>query len=179
MTRFAAPAFTLCTALLLAGCWGGDADTGPSSTSGPAPQESVTSRFFAGTPSHIETVIIDPLPVESAHLVTADGTMIAAKEILREKNAYADQGDNLPHVAVGAAGGSQSRVSTGIGIEFPLFGGGGPAPRAVSMTTSTITLIVPDLAVYDATWQHWILHIDLGDGANHRSIETLPPRPPR
>ncbi len=168
------PACLVGLLLGLGGCWGGG-----SGSSGPAPQESMTSRFFAGTPSRIETVIVDPLPAESARLILPDGTVMAALEILREKNSYADEGDGLPHVAVGAQGGSQTRVTTGIGIEFPLFGGGGPAPRAVSMTTSTITLIVPDLAVYDATWQHWILHIDLGDGANHRSIETLPPRPPR
>jgi hypothetical protein len=173
MMRFRGFALVLLP-LLLAGCWGGG-DTG----SGPPPQPTVTSRFFAGTPSHIETVIIDPLPVEGAHLVTADGTTIAAKEIVREKNAYADTSDNLPHVAVGAAGGSQTRVSTGIGIEFPLFGGGGTDTRAVSMTTSTVTFQVPDLAVYEETWQHWILHIDLSDGTNHRTMETLPPKPPR
>lgn len=161
------------TGFSLSGCWGGDADTSP------APQESVTSRFIAGTPSHIETVIVDPLPVARAHLVTADGVTIEAKEILREKNGYADEGGSLPHVSVGASGGSQTRVTTGIGIEFPLFGGGGTDSRAISRTTSTITFMVPDLAVYDATWQHWLLHIELDDGANHRTIETLPPKPPR
>jgi hypothetical protein len=159
--------------LALSGCWGGDAERPP------APQQSVTSSFFAGTPSQIETVIVDPLPVEGARLVTAEGVTIAAKEIVREKNSYADRGDNLPHVALGASGGSQSRVTTGIGIEFPLFSGGGSGPGAVSMTTSTITFVVPDRVVYAETWQHWILHIDLGDGTNHRTIETLPPKPPR
>ncbi len=164
-------------ALLLAGCWGGDADRTGSSTS--APQPSVTSRFFAGTPSHIETVIVDPLPVESARLVTADGTVIAAQEILRDKTTYTGEDDRFPHVAVGAEGGSASRVTTGIGIEFPLFGGGGEAPATTSMTASTITFLVPDLEVYDRDWQRWILHVELGDGANHRIVETLPPKPPR
>jgi hypothetical protein len=167
--------YTVATTLLLAGCWGGG-DTG---SSGPVPQESVTSRFFAGTPSRIEMVIVDPLPVESARLVTADGIAIAAKEIVREKNAYADEGDSLPHVAMGAAGGSETRVTTGIGIEFPFLGGGGSSPRAVSMTTSRITFVVPDRAVYETTWQSWVLHVDLSDGTNRRTIETLPPKPPR
>jgi hypothetical protein len=172
MIRFLAPALIFGTTLL-AGCWGGG-DTG---SSGPVPQESVTSRFFAGTPSRIEMVIVDPLPVESARLVTAEGVAIAAREIVREKNAYADQGDSLPHVAVGAAGGSQTRVTTGIGIEFPFLGGGGSQPRAVSMTTSRITFTVPDRAVYEETWQSWVLHVDLSDGTNRRTIETLPPKP--
>jgi len=171
------PRTLICTALLLAGCWGGD--TGSSGASSPAPQQSVTSQFFAGTPSHIETVIVDPLPVESARLVTADGTAIAAREILRDKTTYAGEDDRFPHVAVGAEGGSASRVTTGVGIEFPLFGGGGQEPAPTSMTTSTVTFVVPNLEVYGRDWQHWILHIELGDGANHRTIETLPPKPPR
>jgi len=138
----------------------------------------MTSRFFPGTPSRIETVIVDPLPVESARLTTAEGTVIVAQEIVREKNGYADQGNGLPHVAVGAQGGSQTQVTTGIGIEFPLFGGGG-GTRNISMTTSTITLRVPDIEVYRRDWQRWILHVELGDGANHRTIETLPPKPPQ
>jgi hypothetical protein len=158
---------------VLSGCWSGD--TG----SPPVPQESMTSRFIAGTPSHIETVILDPLPVASARLVTADGKTIVAKEIAREKNAYADDGDSLPHVAIGAAGGSQTQVATGIGIQFPLFGGGDSSPRAMSMTTSTVTFIVPDIEVYRRDWQLWVLHVELGDDANHRMIETLPPKPPR
>src|SRR3954467_6969468 len=105
MRRCRAPIYTIAAALFLGGCWGG----GDAGSGGPVPQESVTSRFFAGAPSRIEMVIVDPLPVESARLVTADGVVIAAKEIVREKNAYADEGDNLPHVAVGAAGGSETR----------------------------------------------------------------------
>ncbi len=174
MKRFVASAFILGALPLLTACWGGG-DTG---SSGPVPQESVNSRFYAGTPSRIEMVIVDPLPVENARLITADGATIAAKEIVREKNAYADEGDNLPHVAVGAQGGSQTKVTTGIGIEFPFLGGGGDSPRAVSMTTSRITFTVPDRAVYEATWQSWVLHVDLSDGSNRRTIETLPPKPP-
>jgi hypothetical protein len=175
MSRITAPLSVGLAALLLglSGCWGGD------SPARPAPQQSVTSRFFAGTPSRIETVIVDPLPVESARLVTAGGTVIAAQEIVRERNVYADQGDGFPHVAVGAAGGSQTRVTTGIGIEFPFFGGGNGNAGATSLTTSTITFRVPDIEIYHRDWQHWILHVELGDGANHRTIETLPPKPPR
>lgn len=164
-----------CLAVLLlglSGCWGGDAGRDA------APQQSMTSRFVAGTPSHIETVIVDPLPVESARLMTPDGSALAAREIVRERNAYSDEGDGFPHVAVGAAGGSQTEVTTGIGIQFPLFGGGAGGTRTTSLTTSTVTFTVPDRAVYEETWQHWILHVELGDGANHRTIETLPPKPP-
>ena len=48
-----------------------------------------------------------------------------------------------------------------------------------TMTASTITFLVPDLEVYDRDWQRWILHVELGDGANRRIVETLPPKPPR
>jgi hypothetical protein len=173
MNKLRALILFLASALLASGCWGGD------TASGPAPQQSVTSRFIAGTPSRIETVIIDPLPVEAARLILPDGTTIVAQEVVRERNTYADQGDSLPHVAVGAAGGSQTRVTTGIGIEFPLFGGGGGGTHNASLTTSSISFRVPDIEIYRRDWQHWILHVDLGEGANHRTIETLPPKPPR
>ncbi len=159
--------------LALAACWGGDTDRRP------VPQSSVTSQVIPGMPATIETVVVDPLPVAAAHLVTGDGTEIAATEILRDKDSYTDEGDTYPHVAVGAQGGSQQRVTTGIGIQFPFLGSGGQGPSTRTMTTSTITFRIPDMAAYDEDWQRWILHIDLDDGTNHRTIETLPPKPPR
>ena len=105
----------------------------------PPPEPEPEPDFEPTAPSHH----FEPAPPEDFTDPEEEFAAAAQRraEILREKNAYADQGDNLPHVAVGAAGGSQSRVSTGIGIEFPLFGGGGPAPRAASMTTSTIIVV--------------------------------------
>jgi hypothetical protein len=161
----------LLTLATLGGCWGGD-------TAAP-PRESVASRFVLGSGDQILTTIVDPLPVKTALLRQADGGTIAAYQIDKERNTYTDTNDPYGSgFGVGVEGGSNGGVSTGVGFGFPLFGGGGPDSRSHSTTTSTVRFKVPDMAAYRRDWQHWVLHVDLDDGANRRSIETLPPAPP-
>jgi hypothetical protein len=157
-------------ALGLGGCWGG--------SSAPPPRQSVVSHFVAGAPGTIETVIVDPLPVKAARLLRPQGPAIEAARIDRDRNVYAEDTGYGPGVAIGAEGGSQSRVSTGIGFAFPLFGGGGSGVRTTAMTTSTLRFQVPDMAAYRRGWQGWTLQLELDDGASRRTIETLPPAPP-
>lgn len=155
----------------LAGCWSGDTEA--------PPRESVVSRFMLGSQDEILTTIVDPLPVKTALLREPDGQTIAAYQIDRERNTYTDTNDPYGSgLGVGVEGGSNGGISTGVGFGFPLFGGGGPDSRSHSTTTSTVRFKVPDMAAYRRDWQHWVLHIDLDDGANRRSIETLPPAPP-
>jgi hypothetical protein len=159
--------------LLLSGCWGGGEPP-------PAPRESVVSHFVLGSPDLIQTTIVDVLPVKAALLKLPGGQTVVAQEIDKERNVYSENTGYGPNIGVGVAGGSQGVTSTGIGFGFPLFGGGGPSgTRTHSMTTSTVRFKVPDMAAYRRDWQSWILHIDLDDGANRRSIETLPPAPPK
>jgi hypothetical protein len=166
-------ALPLALALLLAGCWGG-------SDLPPPPRESVVSHFVLGSENQIQTTVVDVLPVKSAILKRPEGETITAQQIDRDTNVYSENTGYGSGVGVGVAGGSQGVVSSGIGIGFPLFGGGGPSgTRTGSMTTSTVRFTVPDMAAYRRDWQHWVLHIDLDDGANRRSIETLPPAPPQ
>jgi hypothetical protein len=158
-------------ALLLSGCWGGE-------TAAP-PRETVSSHFVLGTPDQIATTIVDPLPVKAAVLRQPDGQTIAAYQIDKDRSTYTDSNDYYGSgLGVGVEGGSNGGVSTGIGFGFPLFGGSGTDSRSHSTTTSTLRFRVPDMAAYRRDWQHWVLHIDLDDGANRRSIETLPPAPP-
>jgi hypothetical protein len=162
----------LIIAALLAGCWGGETT--------PPPRESVVSRFALGSQDQIVTTIVDPLPVKSAVLRRPDGQQIAAQQIDRERSTYTDQNDPYGSgLGVGVTGGSNGGVSTGVGFGFPLFGGGGSASRSHSTTTSTLRFKLPDMAAYRRDWQHWVLHIDLDDGVNRRTIETLPPAPPQ
>jgi hypothetical protein len=176
----------LAFALVLTGCGGSDLP--------PPPRQAVISHFDAshsdsghsdpghsdsGSAGTIETVVVDPLPVKAAHLALPDGRMIAPVGIDRDREMYSDDTGSAPNFGVGVSGGSSSRVSTGFGIGFPLFGGGdGGGHHTASMTTSTLRFRIPDMNAYRADWQHWILHLDLDDGANRRSIETLPPAPP-
>jgi len=158
-------------ALLLTGCW--------SSSPPPAPRESVVSHFVLGMSDQIETTIVDPLPVKAAVLRQPDGQTVPATQIDKERSTYTDTNDPYGSgFGVGVEGGSRGGVSTGVGFGFPLFGGGGPDSRSHSTTTSTLRFKVPDMAAYRRDWQHWVLHVDLDDGANRRVIETLPPAPP-
>ena len=166
-------ALALALVLPLGGCWGGG-DTAP------PPRESVVSHFVPGATDQIETTIVDALPAKAAVLKLPDGETVAAAQIDREHNVYSEGTGYGPNLGVGVAGGSSGGVSSGIGFGFPLFGGGGPSgTRTGSMTTSTVRFKVPDMAAYRRDWQHSVLHIDLDDGANRRSIETLPPAPPQ
>ena len=170
--RSAVPIIGLTVSLMLGGCWGGD-------TTAAAPRESVSSRFVMGSPDEILTTIVDPLPVKAAVLRRSDGQTIEAHQIDKERNVYTDSADTGPDVGVGVAGGSQGVASSGIGFGFPLFGGGGSGTSTHATTTSMVRFKVPDMEAYRRDWQHWVLHIDLDDGANRRSIETLPPAPPQ
>jgi hypothetical protein len=168
--RLLAPILTV---LLLAGCWGASA---------PPPQQSVISRFVTGSPDQITATITDPLPVKAATLRMPDGQTLVAQQIDKERNVYSERSGHYggPGFGVGVAGGSNGGVSSGIGFGIPLGGGGGyGGTRSHSMTTSTVTFTVPDMAAYRRDWQRWVLQIELDDGANRRSIETLPPAPPQ
>jgi hypothetical protein len=172
-TRPGVAVLVLALGLPLSGCWGGGDTARP-------PRESVVSHFVPGSTDRIQTTIVDALPVKTAVLKLPDGETIAAEQIDRERNVYSESTGYGPDVGVGVAGGSNGGVSSGIGFGFPLFGGGGPGTTQThSMTTSTVRFKVPDMAAYRRDWQHWVLHIDLDDGANRRSIETLPPAPPQ
>jgi len=132
-----------------------------------------------GSTGQIQTTIVDVLPVKAAMLKLPDGQLVAAQQIDKERNVYNEGTGYGPNFGVGVAGGSNGVVSSGVGFGFPLFGGGGySGSRSHSMTTSTVRFTVPDMAAYRRDWQRWVLHIDLDDGANRRSIETLPPAPP-
>jgi hypothetical protein len=159
-------------ALMLSGCWGSEPP--------PAPRESVNSHFVLGSTDQIQTTIVDVLPVKAAMLKLPNGQQVAAQQIDKEHNVYNERTGYGPNFGVGVAGGSNGGVSSGVGFGFPLFGGGGTSgTRTHSMTTSTVRFKVPDMAAYRRDWQQWVLHIDLDDGANRRSIETLPPAPPQ
>jgi hypothetical protein len=160
----------LALAFPLAGCGGSDLP--------PPPRQAVTSHFIADPPGTIETTVIDPLPVKSAHLTVQDGRVIQPDRIDRDRQVYSDDTGSRPNIGVGVSGGSASRVSTGFGIGFPLFGGGDSGSHTAAMTTSTIRFRVPDMDAYRTGWQHWVLQIDLDDGVTRRSLETLPPAPP-
>lgn len=135
------------------------------------------SSIPSNAPNRIYVTVRDPLPVSAAILVDPQGHQIAAGRIDHDRLSYGGSAVGWPSIGVGIMGGSNSGVSTGFGIGFPLFPG--QAQAAGSLSESRFGFEIPDIAAYNASWQHWKIHIDLSNGVSKRSFETLPPAPPR
>ena len=99
-----------------------------------------------------------------------------AERIDRNRLSYSGGPAGWPRIGVGIAGGSSSGVSTGFGIGFPLFPQ--TTEAAGSINESRFSFAIPDIAAYNTNWQRWKIHVDLSDGVNSRSFESLPPPPP-
>lgn len=136
----------------------------------------ITARITASLPDHIAVIVRDPLPVARAVLIDPRGHAVEAAHIDHDRIAYRGGSIGWPRIGVGVTGGSNSGISTGIGIGFPLLPQ--TTEAAGSINESRFGFVIPDIAGYNATWQHWKLHVDLSDGVNSRSFETLPPAPP-
>ena len=137
----------------------------------------VTASIPADAANRINMTVRDPLPVSAATLIDPQGNRIVASRIDRDRVAYTGRGSGWPRIGVGVSGGSSSGVSTGFGIGFPLLPQ--TTEAAGSIYESRFNFAVPDATAYAASWQRWKVHIDLSDGVNSRSFETLPPAPPQ
>ncbi|HVI90317.1 MAG TPA: hypothetical protein VM659_18575 [Dongiaceae bacterium] len=137
----------------------------------------ITARIAADMPDHIVVSVNDPLPVSAASLVDPQGRVITAARIDHSRVSYKGGGSGWPRIGFGLSGGSSSGVSTGFGIGIPLFPQTSEA--AGSVNESSFSFTIPDIAAYNGSWQRWKIHVDLSDGVNTRSFETLPPAPPR
>lgn len=137
----------------------------------------ITASIPATMPNRIDVTVHDPLPVSGARLVDPRGVEIVAARIDHDRIAYKGGSTGWPRLGFGISGGSSSGVSTGFGIGFPLFPQTSTA--AGSINESRFSFVIPDIGAYDTSWQRWKIHIDLSDGVNTRSFETLPPAPPR
>jgi hypothetical protein len=136
----------------------------------------LVARIPADMPNRIDVIVRDPLPVSAAILIDPQGHEIAANRIDHDRLAYSGGSIGWPSIGVGVVGGSNSGVSTGVGIGFPLFPQ--TTEAAGSINESRFGFEIADVAAYNANWQHWKIHVDLNDGVNSRSFESLPPPPP-
>jgi hypothetical protein len=154
--------------------------TPPSSTSdlarSPKDLPPLAARISAISPDRIDVTVRDPLPVSAATLIDPQGNRIAANRIDHDRLAYSGDSIGWPRIGVGVVGGSNSGVSTGFGIGLPLLPQ--TTEAAGSINESRFNFAIPDVAAYAAGWQHWKIHVDLSDGVNSRSFESLPPAPP-
>lgn len=134
------------------------------------------AHFLASDPTVIELTVRDPLPAARVFLIDPSGQQTAAFDIQRDRRIYQSDGGPRPSVGIGVGGGSSGRVSTGIGIGFPIFSSGG-ANQTSSVIDSTAKVRIGNPVLYRTTWQSWKLRVELDDGVNKRVIETLPPKP--
>jgi hypothetical protein len=133
-------------------------------------------HFLASDPTVIEVSVRDPLPVARVFLIDPTGQQVAAYDIQRDKRIYQSDAGPQPSIGVGVGGGSSGRVSTGIGIGFPLFSSGG-AGQTSAVIDSIAKVRIDNPVLYRSTWQSWKLRIELDDGVSRRVMETLPPKP--
>jgi hypothetical protein len=142
-------------------------------------QSGANAHFLASDPTVIEVTVRDPLPAAQVFLIDPSGQQTAAHDIQRDRRTYQSDGGARPSVGLGVGGGSWgggSGVSSGIGIGIPLFSSGGSG-RSSEVIDSTAKVRISNPTLYRTTWQSWKLRVELGDGANKRVIETLPPKP--
>lgn len=162
---------------LLAACSSGNYGGGGSGYGGTVDTQYGTSaHFLADDPTVIEVIVRDPLPAARVFLIDPGGQQTAAYDIQRDRRIYQSDSGPRPSVGIGVGGGSSGRVSTGIGIGFPIFSSGG-AGQTSAVIDSTAKVRIGNPVLYRTTWQSWKLRIELDDGVSKRTIETLPPRP--
>ncbi len=111
-------------------------------------------------------------PLEQAELLMPDGGVVAALDIINE--ATAGTSGPRPSVGVGASGGSRSRTDVGVGISFPILGGGG-TPTSIASRASFPIL---DMTTYRATWRLWQVRLRFaGSGGESIYLEVPAPDP--
>ncbi|MGH6894236.1 MAG: hypothetical protein ACREEP_18470 [Dongiaceae bacterium] len=132
--------------------------------------------FLTDDPTVIELTVRDALPAARVFLIDPTGARTAAFDIQRDKQIYQSDSGPQPSVGVGVTGGSSGRVSTGIGIGFPIFSSG-RSNYTSGVIDSRAKVRVGNPVLYRETWQRWKLRIELDDGRNSRALEMVPPRP--
>lgn len=134
------------------------------------------AAFAADLPDLLVVEVTEDEPVTAARLVAPDGTFYEAYSIDTDRRSGGARTGIYPSVGVGVSGGSSSRISSGIGIGFPIFGS--PGPAAPPEYRSTARIRVTDMAAYRAEWQASELRLTLGEGAAEHQVAIPAPEPP-
>lgn len=129
--------------------------------------DEAAGKFVQVTVSRAEL----PFTVKSATLLLPGRPPLAASDV-RSDRALGDGSVGRPSFGVGIEGGSNSRLSTGIGIGIPLYRQG-TIERAVALFT------IADPALYKRLFANAIIVLVLADrdGREHR-LEAAAPAPP-
>lgn len=134
----------------------------------------VIVTFDAQDPQRIDVIVRDAMPVSKAILSDPDRHQYLAQSMAHKSIAFDAEGASDADVGVNVMG-DPSQIISGVGLNIPIVPSGSTAGG--SLNESRFSFVIPDRALYNGDWQHWKIHIDLGDAINGRSMELLPPKP--
>jgi hypothetical protein len=152
-------------ALILAGC---------AASGNPPPPPGTAQAFFTG-PDTIHVTASDYSPARAVTLVNPAGEVAAVSIDTTSNSGYAapPSGSSLSF-GLGAGGGGSFG---GIGLGFPLVGGGAPAYPPSALSTALIR--VPAAPPYAHVWRDSQIRIQFGDPPNVKYISIPAPPPPQ
>jgi hypothetical protein len=151
--------------LILAGC---------TMSGNPPPPPGTAQAFFTG-PDTIQVTASDYSPARAVTLVNPSGEVAAVSIDTTSSSGYAaaPSGSSLSF-GLGAGGGGSFG---GIGLGFPLVGGGAPAYTAAAISAALIR--VPAVPPYAQIWHDSQIRIQFGDPPNVKYISIPAPPPPQ
>lgn len=114
--------------------------------------------------------------LQDARLTTPDGRKILAQRVSLSEPAPAsgESWAGRPSVGVGGSAGSSGGFGTGIGLSFPLGGGGGSARPAGRATQVEFALDQALLRDYRARTKDWLLELNFGSRVESLPAPSLP-----
>jgi len=152
------------------------AATACSSSSAPPPAR--VAAWQGDTTGMLYMRVISQDELKDARLTAPDGRKILARRLSQPEGAYVGSGNEgwgRPSVGVGGSAGSSGGFGTGIGLSFPIGGGGSSGSRPAGQSTQVeFALDQAQLAEYRARPASWLLELNFGSRVDSLPAPGLP-----